>query len=192
MTFTRSSAHLFCWCRSLVSGVQCDVKNCLIQLYVGFCHVVSAETMAVPIENPADCEVRCVIYFLQAEEILGYLVEDASSRVKLFCCTTMNVRILSGRQKPCFVSNSIAISSSILRIVRTWYLRTFSCYQKWRSAFKWLRAEECCRRPHGMTRIYTNWCQSMTSALKRQRWLCGIADKNMCQNLYIQFLYYYY
>ena len=33
-------------------------------------------TMAVPIENPADCEVRSVI-FLQADEILGYLAEEA-------------------------------------------------------------------------------------------------------------------
>ena len=43
--------------RSLVSGVQCDVEKCLMELYVGPCHVVSAEiavVMAVPIENPAD------------------------------------------------------------------------------------------------------------------------------------------
>ena len=68
------SAHLFCCSRSLVSGVQCDVENCLMQLYVGPCHVVSAEiavAMAVPIENPADCEVRGVIRFLQIDEILG-------------------------------------------------------------------------------------------------------------------------
>ena len=42
--------------------------------------------MAMPIENPADCEVRGVILFLQADEILGYLAEEASSRVELFCC----------------------------------------------------------------------------------------------------------
>ena len=45
-----------------------------MQLYVGPCHVVSAQTavaMAVPIENPADCEVRSVIRLLQADEILG-------------------------------------------------------------------------------------------------------------------------
>ena len=44
-----------------------------MQLYVGPCHVVSAEiavVMAVPIENPADCEVRGVNSFLQADEIL--------------------------------------------------------------------------------------------------------------------------
>ena len=34
--------------------------------------MVSAE-VAVPIENPADCEVRCVIHSLQADEILAYL-----------------------------------------------------------------------------------------------------------------------
>ena len=60
------------------------------------CHIVSAAiavVMAEPIENPADCEVRGVISFLQAE-ILGYLAEEASSRAELFCCTTMHVRIL--------------------------------------------------------------------------------------------------
>ena len=36
------------------------MKSCLTQLHVGACLVVSAEiavAMAVPIENPADCEV---------------------------------------------------------------------------------------------------------------------------------------
>ena len=98
------SAHLFCCSRSLVSGVQCDAENCLMHLYVGPCHVVSAQiavAMAVPIENPADCEVRGVIRFLQADEILGYLPQEASSRVELFCCTTMHARLLPDRHKPC-------------------------------------------------------------------------------------------
>ena len=47
--------------------------------------------MAVPIENPADCVVRGIIRFLQADEILGYFAEEASSRVELFCCRTMHV-----------------------------------------------------------------------------------------------------
>ena len=84
--------------------------------------MVSAEiamTMAVPIEIPTDCEVRGVIRFLQADEILGYLAEEASSRVELFCYTTMCVRVLPGRYKPCCMSNSIGTSSSILRTVRT-------------------------------------------------------------------------
>ena len=109
------------------------LKNSLMQLYVGPCHVVSAEiavAMAVPIENPADCEVRGVIRFLQADEILGYLVEEASSRVELFCWTTMHVRILPGRHKPYCMSNSIGTRSSILRTVRTWHRRTFSCFQR--------------------------------------------------------------
>ena len=45
--------------------------------------MVSAEiavAMAVPIENPADCEVLGGV-FLQADEILGYLAEEASSRL---------------------------------------------------------------------------------------------------------------
>ena len=40
--------------------------------------MVSAEiavAMDVPIENPADCKVRGVIRFLQANEILGYLAK---------------------------------------------------------------------------------------------------------------------
>ena len=77
--------------------------------------MVSAEiavAMAVPIENPADCEMRGVICFLQADEFLGYLAEKASSRVELFCCTTMHVRTLPGRHKPYCVSNSIGTSSA--------------------------------------------------------------------------------
>ena len=104
-----------------------------MQLYVRPCHVVSAEkavAVAVPIENPADCQVRDVIRFLQVNEILGYLAEEASPRVELFCCTTMHVRILPGRHKPYCVSNSIGISSSILHTVRTWHFRTFSCFHK--------------------------------------------------------------
>ena len=109
------------------------LKSCLMQLYVGPCHVLSAEitvAMAVPIENSADCEMRGVTHFLQVDEILGYLAEEASSRVELFCCTTTHVRILPGRHKPCCVSNSIGTSSSIHRRVRTWHRRTFSCFQK--------------------------------------------------------------
>ena len=70
--------HLFCCGRSLVSSVQCDVKKCLMKLYAGPCQVVSVEmavAMAVTIENPAGCEVRGVISFLQAGEILGYLAK---------------------------------------------------------------------------------------------------------------------
>ena len=91
------STHLFCCSQSLVSGVQCDVEKCLMQLYIGPCHVVSAEillNMAVTIDNPAGCEVRGITRFLQADEILHYLDEDASSRKELFCCTTMHVCIL--------------------------------------------------------------------------------------------------
>ena len=84
-----------------------------MQLYVGLSHMVSVEiavAIAVPIENPAHCEVRDVIRFLQADEILGYLSEEASSCVELLCCTTMHVRILPGKHKPCCVSNSIGTS----------------------------------------------------------------------------------
>ena len=96
--------------------------------------MVNAEidvVMSVSIDNPADCEVRGVIRFLQADEILGYLVEEERSRVELFYYTTMHVRKLLGGYKPCCVSNSIETSSSILRIVRSWHRETFYCFQKW-------------------------------------------------------------
>ena len=129
-------AHLFCFSRALVSGLQCEVENFLLQLYVGPCQVVCAEigvAMAVPIGNLADYEVRGIIRFLQADEISGYLPEEASSRVELFSCTTMHVRILPGRHKPCCVSNSIGTSSINLLTVRCYHSRTFSCFQKCRS-----------------------------------------------------------
>ena len=87
-----------------------------MQLYVGPCHVVSAGiavAMVVPIENPADCEVRGVIRFLQADEILGYLVEEASTRVELFCCTTIHVRVLYGRHVTCCACSKIFLISII-------------------------------------------------------------------------------
>ena len=68
------SAHLFCCSRLFVSYVQCDVENCLMQLYVVPCLVVSTEiavAVDVPNENLADCDVRGVIRFLQAVAILG-------------------------------------------------------------------------------------------------------------------------
>ena len=84
-----------------------------MHFFVGPCHVLNVD-IAVPIENPADCEVRCVTGFLQANDILGYIAKEASSRVELFCSMTMHVRILPGRHKHCCVSNSIGISSIIL------------------------------------------------------------------------------
>ena len=95
----------------LVFSVMLETASCSCTS----CDMVGAEiavAMAVPIENPADCEVRGVTRLLQADEILGYLAEEASSRVKLFCCTTMHVRILPGRHKSCRVSNCIRTSSS--------------------------------------------------------------------------------
>ena len=48
--------------------------------------------MAVPIKNPADCEVRGVIRFLQADEILGYIVAEEASLYSLY---TQNYTICS-------------------------------------------------------------------------------------------------
>ena len=111
------------------------LKSCLssCSLSLGPCHMVTEEiavAMAVQIKNPAYCEVRGVIRFLQADEILGYFAEEASPLVELFCCTTMHVRILPGRHKPCCMSNSIETSSSILLTVRTRHRRSFSCFQR--------------------------------------------------------------
>ena len=144
-----------------------------MQLYVGTCHVVSTEiavALAVLIENPADCEVRGVIRFLQPDEILGYLAEEASSRVEL-CCTRMHIYILPGRHKPCCVSNSIGTSSSILRTVQTWHCRIFFMFPKMEQLAGTHFANDdikeagwITRWQHGMTRVYTNWCQ-VTSAI---------------------------
>ena len=137
------------------------LKSCLMRLYVGACHMISAEiavAMAVPIENLADCEARGVIRFLQANEILNYLAEEASSRVEW----TMHVRILPGRHKPCCVSNSVGTSSSILRTVRTWHRRTFSCFQKWSTLL--VNASQMMKTWRMLSMVYTNWCQG-TSAL---------------------------
>ena len=130
-------AHSPCTCFVAADHwfLVCSVmlKCFLMLLYIGPCHIVSAEkavAMAVSIENPADYEVQGVIRFLQTNEYLGYLAKEASSRMELFCCTIMQVHILPGRHKPCCMSNSIGTSSSILRTVRTWHHRTFSCFQK--------------------------------------------------------------
>ena len=131
------SAHLFCCSRSLVSGVRCDVEklpHAVIRRIFqrGKCRD-SCGLGGADSESRRDCEMWGVIRFLQADDILGYLTEEASSRMTLLHCTTMHVRILPGRHKPCCVSNSIETSSSILRTVRTWYCRTSSCFHKWRS-----------------------------------------------------------
>ena len=136
------SAHLFCCSRSLEFEFSETLKSCLKQFYIAPYHVVSEEravAMAVPIENPADCEVWGAILFLRAGEILGYLAEKTSSRVELLCCTTMHVRPLSGRHKPCCVSNSVGTSSRILHTFPTWHLQSFSCFQKWSTLLERLR-----------------------------------------------------
>ena len=159
--------HLFC--SSWFSGVQCDVEK--------FPHAVVSQTLSRG-KCRDSCGHGCAnwesywlwgarCFFLQANEILGYLAKEVNSHVELFCCTTMHVLILPGRHKPCCVSNSIETSSNILRTVRTWHRRTFSCFQNWRSTLLvnvhnlW-RPEECCRRPHDMKSVYTNQCQDTT------------------------------
>ena len=87
------SMYLFCCSWSLVSGVQCDAVNCLMQLYVRSCHVVSAQiavAMAEPIENPTDCEVRSVIHFLQVDEILPKRQALARNSSVAWQCTSVH------------------------------------------------------------------------------------------------------
>ena len=76
--------HLFRCSRSLVSGVQCDVEKLPHAVVRWTCRALSAEiavAMAVPVEDPADCEVRGIIRLLQADEILRYLTEEAITHV---------------------------------------------------------------------------------------------------------------
>ena len=87
-----------------------------MQLYVGSCHVVSAKiavALAMPIENPADCELRGVIRFLQGDDILGYLAEEASSRVESVA-------------RQCSSANCPADTSLAARAIQLEHLRTSS------------------------------------------------------------------
>ena len=143
--------------------------------------------MAVLIENPADCEVQGVISFPQTNEILGYLVEEAGSHVELFCCTTMHIHILPGRHEPCCMSNSIGTSLSILPTVRIWNRRTYAVIKNgvpcWLTLRKWWRTKECCRWPHGMKRVNTNWCQG-TSALMSKATMWNIRQRYVPKLVY--------
>ena len=161
------SAHLFCCSRSLVEKLPHAVVR--RNLSRGRCRDICGY-------GCADCELRGVIRFLQTDEILGYLTEEASSHVELFCCTTMHVRKLSGRLKPCSVSNSNRASSSILGTARTWHSKFFPVSKNWRSTLlvnvlqmmkTWrmlLWPGWIARKPHGITRVYTKWCEG-TNAL---------------------------
>ena len=131
------SGHLFRCSRSLVSwdSVWCwKLPHAVVRRTLSSSKCRHNCSMAVSTENPADCEVQGVISFLQADKVFGYLAEEASSCVELFSCTTMHVRILPGRHKPCCESNSTGTSLIILRTARNWHCQTFSWFQKWRSS----------------------------------------------------------
>ena len=130
----------------------------------------------------ADCEVRGVFSFLQVDEILGYLAEEASSRVEL-CCTTMHVRILPGRHKPCCVCNCIDTVGlfQLPKMEENVASKRFANDEDLKDA-GWIT-----RRPHVMKRVYTNWCQCTCVLIsKATMWK---VDKGMCHILYVQFLY---
>ena len=128
--------------------------------------------MAVPIENLADCEVRCIIRYLQAHEVLGYLAEEASSRVELFCCTKCTSAywpadtrlaawaILWDIFKHPPYSPDLAPSDFFLFPKTKEHLaaKHFANDEDQKDA-GWIT-----RRSHVMKRVYTNWCQG-TSAL---------------------------
>ena len=92
----------------------------------------------------------------------------------------MHVRILPGTHNPCCKSNSSGTSSSILRTVRIWQRRSFFLFPKMKDLLLAKRfvnydlkdAGWITRRPHGMRRVYTNWCQGTTSDLmsKATKW----------------------
>ena len=167
------------------------LKSCLMQLYVGSCQMVSAVSCG------HDCvdwefrwlwgEVRGVICFLQANEILGYLPEEASSCIELFCCMTMHVRILPDNTRLA----ASAISSVYLRAsVRTWHRQTFSCFQKWRSTLlvnasqmmkTWRMLSVATWYDEG--KLYTNWCQG-TSALMSKATMCNSRQRYVPKLLY--------
>ena len=129
------SAHLFCCSRSLVSGVQwpwnvasCSCTSDLVtwyvqrQLWLWLCRLRIPPT------------VRCEVLLVFAGRWnlrFSYRRGKLSRGIVLFHDNAR--RILLGIHNPCCVSNSTGTSSSILRTVRTWYRRTFFCFQKWRS-----------------------------------------------------------
>ena len=128
-----------------------------------------AVAMALSIEKSADTEVWGVS-FLQADEILGYLAEEAISRVELFCCMTMDARILPGWQKhelfhwdifkhPPY-SPDLAPSSFYLFPKKWSILLVNASIDEDLNDAGWIT-----RRPHGMKRVYTNWYQGTTRAL---------------------------
>ena len=78
----------------------------------------------------ADCEVRGVTRFLQADEILGYLAEKTSSSGIVLLYD--NARTNTARQTQALLrEHSTGTSSSIHRTVRTWHRQIFSRFQKW-------------------------------------------------------------
>ena len=145
-----------------------------MQLYVVHCHIVRAEiavTMAMPIENPAECTVGGVTRFLKADEILGYLGRRGKFSRGIVLLHD-NTRSHTARQ-----------IKALLREKLHWDIFQHSPYNPDLAPsdfFLFLkmkehlvgkrfandgRPEECCRRPHGMKRVHTNWCQGTTSAL---------------------------
>ena len=154
-----------------IIGFWCSVWCWKLPHAVVPCHVVSidiAVAMVVSIENPAGCEVWGSIRFLQADEILGYLAEEASSCVELFCCTTMHVRILPGRHK--LAEWAIPLGHLQASSVQSGP-GTVGLFPKMKEhlAGKCFANDEdlkdagwITRRPHGMKRVYTNWCQGTT------------------------------
>ena len=136
--------------------------------------------------------MRGVIHFLQAYEILGFFAEEASSRVELFCCTTMDARILPGRYKSCCGRNSIETYWNILRTVQTWHRRTFSCLKKWSILVVNASKMVITRRMLSVAAWYEEGIHKLVPRYdKCRRRLCGIVSKALCHNLYIQFMYYY-
>ena len=70
-TCSVAADHRFLVFSVMLKSTSCNCKSNLI-MWLG---AEIAVAMAVPIENPANCDVWGIINFLQADEILGYLAE---------------------------------------------------------------------------------------------------------------------
>ena len=164
------SAHLFCSSRSLVSDVKCNVEKLPHEvvrptLSRGKCRDIRGHGCA-DWESLRLWGVRCYS-FSAGRWDLRLSCRRGKARMELFCCTTMHVYMLPGRQALLRGQFHWDIFSSSLRIARTWHRRTSSCFQTWRSIpGKRFANGEDLKGPHDMKRItYTQTCAKVGQVL---------------------------
>ena len=170
------SAHVFCCRLSLVSGVQCAVENCLMQLYVGPCHVVSWDSCG---HGCANWESRRLwgtwCYSFSAGR---WDLRLSCRRVKL----SHGIFLLHDNTRP----HTARQTQALLREQFHWDIfehppystdlapSDFFLFPKMKEHIAGKRfandddlkdAGWIIRRAHCMKRVYTNWYQGTTSAL---------------------------